>query len=360
MAGTLKSLEIFAAGTWKPGNAKGKSVTVTEEHLDEMVESFNALKTTNIVKPHLKLGHDDAQKWFGQRNGVPTLGWIEKVWRQGNKLFADIGGIPDAVIDLIKQGRYHNVSAEIYSPGAVEHNGQKFGHVLSAVALLGAEMPAVKTLSGLAKALFQEQPLAYSDDVKPIIYTSQQEKAVFTQEQVDSLVDAAVQKAKEDIKGEFSAKVEELEAKVGDLTKRAEKAEQDASKYQEMAAYAEAEGIVDKAISEGKLLPKQKDAAMAFCKATAPLKFAEGEKSVAQLFQDFIGMAKPQIDVKEKANSSGEERTQFATVYQEVDYLVKEYQNKNGGQKSVKYEDALTAVLNADAELKARYAENRS
>ena len=50
MPGTIDRLEIFAAGTWKP--ATGGSVTVTEQHLDEMVHAFHALEGTNIVKPH--------------------------------------------------------------------------------------------------------------------------------------------------------------------------------------------------------------------------------------------------------------------------------------------------------------------
>src|SRR5688572_19598529 len=109
MAGTIQRLEIFGAGTH---NAVTGKVTITENDLDNIVTAFDAFKGTNLVRPHLKLGHTDAQKWFGQKDGIPALGWIDKVWREGRNLLADIRDVPDALIDMFRQGRYHNVSAE--------------------------------------------------------------------------------------------------------------------------------------------------------------------------------------------------------------------------------------------------------
>src|SRR5690606_30682287 len=97
-------------------------------------------------------------------------------------------------------------------PGQVEHNGKKFGHVLYAVAVLGTEMPAVSDLAGLAAALYSQQ--FSTTALTPITFTQGNQSAMFTQEQVDALIDAAVKKAVDATKGEFTAKVGSLEAQV--------------------------------------------------------------------------------------------------------------------------------------------------
>src|SRR5690242_4388571 len=131
MPGVIQNLEIMSAGTH---NASTGKVTITEGDLDAMVSAFTDLQGTNIVKPHLKLGHSEAQKWFGNTKGVPTLGWVDKIWRQGTKLFANIRDVPTALLDMIRAGRYHNVSVEAYGPDAkIEKDGKVYSHVLSAI-----------------------------------------------------------------------------------------------------------------------------------------------------------------------------------------------------------------------------------
>jgi hypothetical protein len=352
MAGRINNLEIFAAGSWKP--ASGGTVTITEQDLDEIVTSFNELAGTNIVKPHLKLGHQEAQQWFGQKTGVPTLGWVEKVWRQGPKLLADIGNVPDALINMIKSKRYHNVSVEVLPHGTVEKDGKKLGMTLSAIALLGTEMPAVKTLAGLANALFAEQPTAYGDGTHVIAFSSPTlENGMFTQEQVDSLVAAAVSKAVGETKGEFAAKITDLSTELGVVKTRAETAETENKSLKGKLAYSSAEAAVDAAIKEGKLLPKQKEFAMSFMTSQTNLKFSDGaEKTPAEAFSEFLKEMKPQVSTKEKGGSDGKETKDYATPAAEVDARVQELRATDA---KVTYADALTQVLAADPDLKARY-----
>jgi hypothetical protein len=362
MAGRIQNLEIFAAGTWKPGNGGGKSVTVTERDLDDMVQSFQALQGTNIVKPHLKLGHEDAQKWFGQRSGVPSLGWVERVWRQGAKLFADVKDVPDILIDMIKRGRYHNVSIEVFPQGSIEHEGKKFGQVLSAVALLGTEMPAVKNLAGLASALFSQemQPAAFGDGIVPLTFSSiEPEQSMFTQEQVDSLVAAAVSKNTTDVTAKFSSQIEDLTSQVTVLTQRAEGAEAKFAEAQDAAAFSEAERIVDDAIKAGKLLPKQKDMAMAFATQKTTLKFGGADKSPSVLFKEFLDSAGTQVELGDKTKKDKEAQT-YATAAHELDARVQEKITQAGGAAKLSYADAMTSVLAADVDLKARYSAAQS
>lgn len=356
MAGEIKRLEIFAAGTWAPSNA-GK-MTVTEANLDEMVSHFQELQGSNVVKPHLKLGHTDAQKWFGQDVGIPTLGWVERVWREGNKLFADIANVPDALLDLIRQKRFHNVSVEVFTPGQVEFNGKKLGHVLSAIAILGTEMPAVKDLAGLAAALFATQ-FASPVAEKPVTFTSERnETAMFTQEQVDSLIAAAVSR----ITAELTAKFQEIgAAQVTELAvvrARAESAEAAVAKQATDFAQAQAVATIEAAIKDGKLMPAQKDMAMAFMTSmTGPIKFGGTEKPASVLFSEFIGGLGKQVDLKEKGKTADGAPAEFATAAAEVDAAVQAHMTKvtaSGG--TADYAVSFAAVKAANPTLMTRYA----
>lgn len=357
MPGEIRRLEIFGAGTWQP--ASGGTITVTESQLDELVDAFAALQGSNIVKPHLKLGHTDAQKWFGQKVGIPTLGWIDRVWREGKKLLADIKDVPEALLDMIKAGRYHNVSAEIYPPGMIEHAGRKFGHVLSAVAILGTEMPAVKDLAGLAAALYANQFTA-SVEVQPIIYAKGTVHAMFTQEQVDSLIAAAVTKAVGEAQANFTSKINGLTEQVTVLTKRAEGAEAKLAEQAAAFAQREAEGLIDAAIKDGRLLPKQRDLALAFTTGIkGPINYGGKEQTATQLFSEFLATFGKQVDTTERGDGKEGSRSPatFATAAQEIDHLVKAKMAASGGK--LDYAAAMAEVIRdpAHKDVADRYAQ---
>jgi len=347
---TISNLEIFGAGTH---NAATGKVTISEQDLDSMVEAFNAFYSTNIVKPHLKLGHTDAQKWFGQKDGIPSLGWIEKLWRVGSKLFANIKDVPEALINLIRQGRYHNVSAEVYMD--IEHEGKKYPHVLSAVSLLGVEMPAVQDLAGLAAALFQKEVHQFSG-IKPIELTQEDEQAMFTQEQVDSLIAAAVAKVTGEVKAEFAEKLKGLETQVEVLTKAKDAANTELETVKAAAAQAEATALVDAAIKDGKLLPKQRDFALAALSAKdTKIKFGKEEKSMPVMFKEFLAVMGKVIDLDEKGSGKNK-KVEFSNAADEVDSKAKELIAKDTTGK-LQYAAAFDKVLSLEPELKQRYAD---
>jgi hypothetical protein len=353
MPGEIKNLEIFSAGRHRSGD--GSVITATETDLDTLVSAFTAFQGTNIVKPHLKLGHGDAQKWFGQDKGIPTLGWIAKVYRNGKKLLADVENVPDALIEMIRQKRYHNVSAEIFWDG-LEVSGKKFARVLSAVALLGTEMPAVKDLAGLAQALFA-QPFSSEVTTLPVTFSAEKERGMFTQDQVDSLIAAAVAKARKEFEDANKTALADLTKQVEVITARATGAETKIAKLEGDHATAEAVRIVDTAIKDGKLLPKQKDFALAFLtNAKGMVKFGDGEKTLAKLFEDFLGAGGKQVELGSKGKGDENSRGgNFATAAQEVDVKSKKLMSDNPGAK-LTYAKAMELVFEAEPELKQRYA----
>jgi hypothetical protein len=144
-------IEVFATGTWG-----GR--TWTDADLDAMAANFS--KLAGHIKPPLKLGHSDKQI-LGQKDGQPALGWIAGLQRVGSKLMASVQDVPDVLKSLIQKRRYARVSSEIYPKWDMtswEKNLQSgvTGPVLSAVALLGADIPEVKTLEDLGRLLATE------------------------------------------------------------------------------------------------------------------------------------------------------------------------------------------------------------
>jgi len=134
---SINDVQIFSAGTWNGDK-------YTTDDLDEMVNAFEANKTK--VRPYLKLGHDENQELL-QRDGLPAAGWIDRIYRVGDMLFANFVDIPKKIYDLIKNKAYRNVSSEIY--WNIDINGTLYKRMLSAVALLGADTPAVMNLDDI-------------------------------------------------------------------------------------------------------------------------------------------------------------------------------------------------------------------
>lgn len=137
----IQGVEIFSAGRWNDD-------TYTIDDLHEMVRAFN--ENSIGARPHLKIGHDPKQKVAKEllkSDGMPALGWVEKLYVKGEKLVADFCDIPEKVYQMIESKSYRKVSSEIF------HNikiGDKFyERMLAAVALLGADNPGVMNLSDI-------------------------------------------------------------------------------------------------------------------------------------------------------------------------------------------------------------------
>lgn len=127
------------AGTW---DAMTGRVTFTEDDLGDIVRSFDLLELAGRVP--LKFGHNDEQP---ATDGQPALGWVSRVYMQGRKLLGDFSDLPKVVYDLIKAGRYKFVSVELL--GNVKAANRLIRWVLDAVALLGADQPAIGSLKDL-------------------------------------------------------------------------------------------------------------------------------------------------------------------------------------------------------------------
>jgi hypothetical protein len=134
---SIRGVEIFSTGEWNGDK-------YSEDDLKSIVQAFGELSPG--IKPYIKLGHDPKQTLL-QNDGLPSAGWIERVYIDGNKLLADFIDIPQKVYDLIQKKAYRKVSSEIY--WNLKRADKTYSRVLAGVALLGSDMPGVMNLNDI-------------------------------------------------------------------------------------------------------------------------------------------------------------------------------------------------------------------
>lgn len=185
--------EIFAVGKWN-------GLNFTKEDLQGIADTFNEL--SSIHKVPLKFGHNSKQP---MTDGQPSLGWVSDVWVSGNKLMAKFSQVPEIVMNAIRKGLYKRVSIEL--DRKVKHKSKFFENILSGVALLGADIPAVNTLEDL-NAFMSRSEITGGEHVS------------------FSAITGNIQEGQNmsDVK-ELEAKLAEAEAKAAKFAANAEKAE---------------------------------------------------------------------------------------------------------------------------------------
>ena len=281
----LRNVEVFSTGVWNGD-------TYTEADLDSMVSAYYSLG----IKPPLKLGHDEAQKWFGQKDGAPALGWIENLRRFGKKLVADLADVPDALHGMITSKRYRTKSAEVYW-NYKDSEGRIWPRVLRAVALLGADLPAVTDLQDLQMALMADG----TRDLRT--YGSDGDVRTYSDEDGGKSMDKEQAKKYED-------RISELEKQVGDEKKRTDDAESRAVKAETDAALKVFSLEVEALVKDGKALPAEveglkRDFADMGIK---PRKYGEQETTWGQNKIEELKKRTKLVDFKEQAQGGDDDK----------------------------------------------------
>jgi hypothetical protein len=353
----LLGVEIFSVGRWKGS----QEINVTSQMLDEMVASFDELssKVPGYLPP-CKLGHTEAQRFIGQGgSGAPALGWVSALVRVGDKLVADFKDVPSTLLDLIKRRLYNSVSVEIFP--TVTYGGKTFKNVLGAVAILGAELPAVKGLKELSASLFD------ATATERVTLSEKEEdtmagEATFTQTQVNGLIEVEVSKAATKFAADHQAaltaandKVAAVEATAKADKERADRAEAALATFRDESAKQEVSALVDDAIKAGRVLPTEKDNMIALASSmTGTIKLAAGEKKSLDVFKDFLNKLPVKVEMSEKGAGGGDKKDHInASV--EVDTKAKQKMAADTSGK-MEYGMAVQAVLAEDPALKNRYA----
>lgn len=350
---SIRGVEVFRVGKWN-----GTEFTMGD--LLGMVKAFR--ETRKAVMPFLKLGHNDEQDIL-RKDDLPAAGWVDDLYMEGDRLVADFSGIPGKVFDLLERGAYRTRSIEIWRN--VNIAGQTYPWLLTAVALLGAELPAVEGLNDIL-SLFAAQggeAMRFEVEGKPLVFdlgnTTQTEDNTMTDEQKKALADAqnAVVEAEKKA-AEFQKENEDLKAKVATLeTEKAAALKASADIHAELGEFkrkaneAEVNAAIDDLIKNKKVSPAQKPALFAlFCVAgsTTDMKFSIGEKkdlSLKDALLEFVSNGAG-VTLPTEPQSKGNENPENPNAKgDDLATQAKKYQEKMKAEgKKVSYRDALLHV----------------
>lgn len=280
---TIRDVEILRTGTW---DAQTGRTSVSLQDLDDMFTAFSTINQIGGYKPVLKLGHAETQKFWGQKEGAPNLGFVRNLRRVGESIVADFENVYPPLFDAIKAGRYTQVSVEFFRKAL--YAGREFKNALTAVAILGAELPAVKGLSDLTANS------AGMEGLELVTLTFRQEDPImpegktYTEAEHKQALDTAVAAARGEEAQKFGAEKATLTAQVTALTARAEAAEGALQKFTADARDKEVVAIVDAAVAAGKWLPKDREVLLAQGRAQATIvKFGADGKDGLEMFKAF-------------------------------------------------------------------------
>jgi hypothetical protein len=244
MSHELKGREIFRTGIWN-------EVAFNETDIDDIIANFDNLKH-NVP---LKFGHDADHK-----DGQPALGWVERIYKVGNTLLADFTHLPKIVMEAIDAKLYRNISVELLFN--VDSDGKKFNHVLDAVALLGADIPAVNSLQDLDALLATRTAFTgghrqafktTAGNVTKVISEVEMDK-----KEVQDLIDVAT-KPLADANVQLTKDLDAERAKTAKFTSDAADADKKAKEEKVALARKEVTAVLDAAVTAKSLTPAMRE-----------------------------------------------------------------------------------------------------
>lgn len=264
-----ESVTIAIAKTGTFTDSRGKSHTFTEKDFDEIAANYSGA----TEKAPLVFGHPE--------DDHPAYGWTEKVFRQGQKLFAQLAQVPDAVRKAVHNGSYKYVSMSLH-PG-----GKRLRHV----GLLGAVPPAIPGLGPVemsggdcATIEFSAGELKAEPEKGETAMGEEMEKRMGAiEEQVKELVSAvqSLTKAREEEK-DGGKKAENADATKTDAEKELDALKAEFSAYRKDQDNKARAARLEKLVSSGKVTPgESKDVlvqAEALARIPEPMEFSDGSK----------------------------------------------------------------------------------
>lgn len=266
-----KLFAIFKTG--KHTDSTGNEKEWTEADLDNIVNSYDPKKH----EAPIVIGHPTTN--------APAYGWVEKLKRVGDTLYALPKQLANEFVEMVNKGLFKKRSISLYPDGTLRHIG-----------FLGAQPPAVK---GLPDVEFNEEEKLSTIETdentdleeKPEVDIKElEEKLKQYEEQMKTLN----QKERE---------FEELQTKYAQVLVEKSTMEKEIQKQKRDSQIKEFSEFVDKAIAEGKLLPKMKDTITKLYEVvslTPVYVFSEGVKTQpSQLLTELIQSMPKIIDFGE-------------------------------------------------------------
>ncbi len=308
MSNELKA-EVFAVGKWN-------GINVEPSDLNEIVAAFKKLGDNHRVP--LKLGHNKEQTIT---DGHPALGWVSDVWVEGSKLMAKFSDVPDVLMKAIEKKLYKNVSIEL--DAGVQWKQDFFKYVLSGVAILGADIPAVNVLADLT-AYMKRGSADYSRKNTLTFTYVDQEK---------TMTDEATLKAAQDEAASLKAQLATI------------RTEQDTAKF--TTAKNDLQAKLDGLVKDGVIIPAQREKFMAGVTKDNIESFNFSVSAIAE------GSPKKTTHSDEQA-AAGKGKTEDSTGKLASDVLFSKAK-KLAVEKSITFSQAQRQVMEVEPDLAREY-----
>jgi hypothetical protein len=279
------------------------------------------------------------------------------VYREGSKLLADFTDMPTSIYEMVKSGRYKFVSVELLKN--VTAGTRVIPWVLDAVALLGADQPAVGTLKDLQSLTMKRKPafqararVAFQRDTK--FFSTGATKAM-DEKEVQAAITAALDKQAKDLRAEFTSQL------TAETKKARDEAKAEADKQVAKAAAESHRGQIkerfERAVKAEALLPAKRESFFKYNRvdddaAVVQIKLEEVDAYIVE-FSDAKKLA-----AANKTQTKAGDKVEFAaTNALELTRRAEETTIKRGG-KVTNFADVHAAtklVLSADPKLAKAY-----
>ena len=327
---TIKEVEVFAVGTWNGMKFVGAD-------LEEIADNTNALLSKKALRAPIKLGHSKTQI-LAQSDGQPALGWLDNFKVKGNKLLADLRDIPEILIKSIEGNLFKQVSIEL------KHE-QNTGWFARGLAILGADLPAVKNLEDL-QIYLSEKSLPDNINGDFILCFSDPH---FDEIVMDNKTTELELKLKEK-EIEFNEKVKQLDEEKKAFDKKKSELFFSEKKVEILPTFKEL-------LTEGRLTPALFESITKEIDSHKANFSSEGEFAFSsKLVLDIIKSQEKKVELSDATVIEQPEATEEATesdfrIDEKIDSLVNEKVEKTGHS----YLDCIELVLSENAELKEEY-----
>lgn len=333
----MKPFAIFKAGSHT--DMRGTETVFSEADIDDLVRGYDP----TLAEAPLVIGHP--------KSDDPAQGWVKRLKCKKGLVYASARDLDANFAEQIAAGRYRKRSVALYTPTSAA-NPRPGHYYLKHVGWLGAQQPALK---GLPDPAFAE---ADTDGLLVFADTS-----VDAPPKHDPAPTQSIRKQSEEIAmAESEANIKKRQQALSDQEAALAARSSDVARREAELKFAELDQFVEKLVSEGRLLPKDRPGITAFLASVddGSLEFGEGSDAyrgtAPGYIKDFLAGLPRQVDYSEHSGAPVSGSPAKANAYASPDgYQVDQdatklhnralaYQAQHDG---VSYADAISCVENA-------------
>jgi hypothetical protein len=277
----MKWFAIFKTG--KHTDSKGNTKEWTEVDLDNIVKKYDPQKH----EAPIVIGHPETN--------APAFGWIDKLKRVGDTLYALPKQLASEFVELVQKGAFKKRSISLYPDGSLRHVG-----------FLGAAAPAVK---GLPDVEFSGDENVQTLETENFNDIDEEDEILKKIKELESEISQYQEKLKnfEEMKNK-AAEAENLKKELETLNADKESLKKEIEQIKRQNKIKEFAEFVNKKIEEGRLLPKMSGNIAKLYEVVSSInafEFSEGKtEQPEKLLMEFIESLPVLINLNEQGKKN--------------------------------------------------------